>query len=75
MLETEIKIRTAMWRKNLSAAEIGRRIGVHRVTVHQVIRGRMSRRVRRGICEYTGLPYSIWTEMDRELKVERRFAA
>jgi DNA-binding XRE family transcriptional regulator len=69
MLETELKLRIAMWQKGITGAEVGRRIGVHRVTVHQTIRGKAKGlRVRIALAEAVGLPITdIWPDETRHL--------
>jgi len=53
-----------MWKKGLSAAEIGRRCKRHRVTIHQTIRGiTKSRYCRQAIADALGCQVSdLWPD-------------
>jgi len=67
MISTSTKIKIELLKKGVTGAEIARQLGVHRVAVYLVISGKSkSHRIRRAICQHTGLPWSIWAELDRE---------
>ena len=57
-----VDIKIALLRKGISAAEIGRRVGVDRSYVtHTIARRRSSRRIRRAIARAIGLSYEeVW---------------
>jgi len=67
MLSIPLKIKIEMLKKGITGGQIARNLGVTRAAVSITISGKIrSRRIRKAICEATGLPWSIWDEMDRE---------
>lgn len=66
-LTTAQKIRIEMVKKNIKGAAIARKIGVRRWSINKAITGELkSYRLRKAICEATGLPMSIWDEEAQE---------
>ncbi len=61
---TKQKIEIEFVKKNISGAEIGRRMGVSRVAIYQVISGKTkSKRLRKAIAEAIGMEVSdLWPE-------------
>ena len=73
MISTPTKIKIELLKKGVTGAEIARKLGVNRSAIYLVISGRAkSRRIRKAICEMTGLPWSIWEELDREVSKEKK---
>jgi predicted transcriptional regulator len=63
-LPTKIKIE--FLKKGVTGAEIARRMGVTRQAIYHHIEGRRKgKRLRKAICDATGLPMSIWEERDK----------
>jgi lambda repressor-like predicted transcriptional regulator len=62
--ETEIKVRTMMWEKKITAAAIGRRCDRHRGAIHQTIKGIIkSRYCRQAIADALGVQVSdLWPD-------------
>jgi transcriptional regulator with XRE-family HTH domain len=75
MISIPTKIKIELLKKGVTGAEIARKLGVHRCAIYLVISGRAkSRRIRKAICEATGLPWSIWDELDKEVKEKKEAA-
>ena len=75
MITIPTKIKIEFLKKGVSGAEIARRLGVTRAAVYHVIVGRTkTHRIRKAICEATGLRWSIWDELDREIKEKKEAA-
>ncbi|GAB62695.1 MAG: HTH domain-containing protein [Candidatus Jettenia sp.] len=64
MITTKQKIRIEFIKRNISGAEIGRRMGVSRVAVYQVITGKTkSKRLRKAIADAIGMRVEdLWPE-------------
>ncbi|GJQ47599.1 MAG: XRE family transcriptional regulator [Candidatus Jettenia sp.] len=62
MITTKQKIKIEFIKKDVSGAEIGRRMGVSRVAVYQVISGKTkSKRLRKAIADAIGMEVSdLW---------------
>lgn len=68
-LSIEIKIRTEMWKKGITAAEIGRRCKRHRSAIHQTIRGMIkSRYCRQAIADALGCDVSDFWPSEKSNK-------
>lgn len=75
MIPLNKRIRIEMLKRDITGAEIARRLGVDRTAIYKTIDGTCrSMRLRRAICEATGLPWSIWDEMDREINRKKEAA-
>ena len=67
--KTGKEIRAVIILKEITGAELARKIGVTRGAINMVIKGiRRTSRLRNFVAEEVGLPVSIWAEMDRELR-------
>jgi plasmid maintenance system antidote protein VapI len=67
------KIRAVMGFKEITGAELARKIKVHRTAINKVVDGsRRSPRLRKHISRALNLPMNIWNEMDKELSSERK---
>ncbi|MBI5328875.1 MAG: hypothetical protein HZB80_11405 [Deltaproteobacteria bacterium] len=69
LLPLDKKIQLELIKKGIKAARIARKCGVSRWTTYAVMRGKIKAlKYREAICEATGLPLSIWDEIDRDKK-------
>jgi len=71
-LSPPAKIKALLHDKGTSAAEIGRKLGVSRVSVHLVISGKgPSARIREVVSRTLDLEPDFWVEMDRWRKTNK----
>jgi len=60
-------VKALMVLKGIKQKDICRELNVKPPTVSLVVSGKAkSKRIRRAICKATGLPWSIWEEIDQE---------
>jgi hypothetical protein len=61
------RIKIALIKKGIPAMDVARTVGVDSSAVYHTISGKnKSKRIRKALCEATGLPYSIWKEIDEQ---------
>jgi transcriptional regulator with XRE-family HTH domain len=61
------KIKLRMVEKEISGAEIARRLGLKsRQHLHAIIGGARNDKVRQAICDALDLPYTIWSQLDKK---------